>query len=129
MGETNEVSIYNSLLGFEEGRLADNVGKVQRKVTVSESVVRASHAADVSLGGTMSTSYSSGISVKNGSSGYRRESGYSSRAQTPSSVHGGGMEVFDFGDLTGNGEQTLTKTTKSSRSSGNVFESIKGDIL
>ena len=31
----------------------------------------------------------------------RRESGYSSRAQTPSSVHGGGMEVFDFGDLTG----------------------------
>ena len=27
--ETNEVSIYNSLLGFEEGRLADNVGKVQ----------------------------------------------------------------------------------------------------
>merc|ERR1712013_220829 len=155
--ETNEVSIYNSLLGFEEGRLAGNVGKVQRKVTVSESVVRASHAADISLGGTMSTSYSSGVSVKNGSSGYRRESGYSSRAQTPSSVHGGGMEVFDFGDLTGNGEQTLTKTTrssryssghgdngitgmtgttgmtmtttKSSRSSGNVFESIKGDIL
>ena len=27
--ETNEVSIYNSLLGFEEGRLADNVNKVQ----------------------------------------------------------------------------------------------------
>ena len=26
----------------------------------------------------------------------RRESGYSSPANTPSSVHGGGMEVFDF---------------------------------
>merc|ERR1712013_296136 len=155
--ETNEVSIYNSLLGFEEGRLADSLHKVQRKVTVSESVVRASHATDLSIGGSSSSSFQHGYSVKSGSAGYKRESGYSSRAQTPSSVHGGGMEVFDFGDLTGNGEQTLTKTTrssryssghgdngitgmtgttgmtmtttKSSRSSGNVFESIKGDIL
>merc|ERR1712025_774013 len=58
--ETNEVSIYNNLLGFEEGRLADNVHKVQRKVTVSESVVRASHAADVSLGSGVSAAFGHG---------------------------------------------------------------------
>jgi len=126
--ETNEISIYNNLLGFEEGRLADNVHKVQRKVTVSESVVRASHAADVSLGSGVSAAFGHGYSVKSGSGGYRRESGYSSRAQTPSSVHGGGMEVFDFGDLTGNGEQTITKTTtRSSRySSGHSDHGLTG---
>ena len=31
--ETNEVSIYNYLLGFEEGRLADILHRVQVKLT------------------------------------------------------------------------------------------------
>ena len=87
--ETNEVSIYNYLLGFEEGRLADILHRVQvkltgfnlknnkvhveqRKVTVSESVVRASHSADVTLGGGMSGAFGHGYSVKSGSGGYRQ---------------------------------------------------------
>jgi len=153
--ETNEVSIYNSLLGFEEGRLTDNMHRVQRKVTVSETVVRAAHSAEASLGGAMSSSFGNGYSVKSGSGGNRRESGYSSRAHTPSSVHGGGMEVFDFGQTIGNGRQSVTKTTtmssrhsssghgdhgmsgmtmtttRSSRNSmdSNVFDDIQGDIL
>merc|ERR1719318_822638 len=149
--ETNEVSIYNYLLGFEEGRLADILHRVQRKVTVSESVVRASHAADVTLGGGMSGAFGHGYSVKSGSGGYRRESGYSSRAHTPSSVHGGGMEVFDFPESVSYGEQSMTKTTtRSSRNSAagygehgmstattrssrhstdNLFEGIKGEIM
>jgi len=143
--ETNEISIYNHLLGFEEGRLGDNLHRVQRKVTVSESVVRASHQADVGIHGSISGGYGHGYSVKSGSTTYKRESGYSSPANTPSSVHGGGMEMFDFGDSVGYGEQSMTTTTttrssrnsassnvfKSSRNSGgsNVFESIKGDIL
>merc|ERR1711915_759638 len=95
--ETNEVSIYNYLLGFEEGRLADALHRVQRKVTVSERVERTSHATGMSVGGGMSSSsFSHGYSVKSGSGGNKRESGYSSPANTPSSVHGGGMEPLSF---------------------------------
>merc|ERR1712013_733702 len=90
--ETNEVSIYSYLLGFEEGRLADSLHKVQRKVTVSGSV------------------------------GYKRESGYSSPANTPSSVHGGGMEVFDFPESVSYGEQsTIQHSSRSSRHSSSGF--------
>merc|ERR1712142_257356 len=116
--ETNEVSIYSYLLGFEEGRLADSLHKVQRKVTVSESVVRASHATDISIGGGSSSSFQHGYSVKSGSAGYRRESGYSSPANTPSSVHGGGLEAFDFPESVSYGEQSMTRSsTRSSRHS------------
>merc|ERR1719347_2359867 len=120
--ETNEVSIYSYLLGFEEGRLADNLHKVQRKVTVSESVVRASHATDLSIGGGSSSSFQHGYSVKSGSAGYRRESGYSSPANTPSSVHGGGLEAFDFPESVSYGEQSMTRSsTRSSRHSSAGF--------
>jgi len=120
--ETNEVSIYSYLLGFEEGRLADSLHKVQRKVTVSESVVRASHAADLSIGGSSSSSFQHGYSVKSGSAGYKRESGYSSPANTPSSVHGGGMEVFDFPESVSYGEQsTIQHSSRSSRHSSSGF--------
>jgi len=120
--ETNEVSIYSYLLGFEEGRLADSLHKVQRKVTVSESVVRASHATDLSIGGGSSSSFQHGYSVKSGSAGYRRESGYSSPANTPSSVHGGGLEAFDFPESVSYGEQSMTRSsTRSSRHSSAGF--------
>jgi len=127
--ETNEISIYNHLLGFEEGRLGSY--KEMRKVTVSESVVRTSHQADVSLHGGMTSTYGHGYSVKSGSKSYKRESGYSSPAITPSSVHGGGMEVFNFGDGVGYGEQSMTTTTtRSSRTSqgSNFFKSIEGEM-
>eukprot|EP00092_Neocalanus_flemingeri_P036624 GFUD01039877.1.p1 GENE.GFUD01039877.1~~GFUD01039877.1.p1 ORF type:complete len:444 (-),score=112.38 GFUD01039877.1:135-1466(-) len=131
--ETNEVSIYNHLLGFEEGRLTGNLHRVQRKVTVSESVVRASHAADLTLQGGISSGYGHGYSVNKSG---KRESGYSSPANTPSSVHGGGMEAFDFGESVGYGERsmTTTTTTRSSRNSrssasSNVFDNIERDIL
>jgi len=136
--EANEVSIYNNLLGFEESRLAGNVHKLPKKATISESVVRKPHAADVTLGGGASGGFGHGYSVKIGSGDYRRESGYSSHAQTPSSVHGGGMEVFDFRETIG--EHTITKTSTRSSSTGygdhgprnsaitNVFDIIKGDI-
>jgi len=131
--ETNEVSIYNNLLNFEEGRLTTAQHSVQRKVTVSESVVRASHAADITLQGGVSSGYGQGYSVNSGSTTYKKnESGYSSPAHTPSSVHGGGMGVFEFGDGVSYGEQrTSTNTTRSSRNSAssNVFDSIKKDIM
>jgi len=127
--ETNEISIYNYLLGFEEGRLGSY--KEMRKVTVSESVVRTSHQADVGLHGGMTSTYGHGYSVNSGSKNYKRESGYSSPANTPSSIHGGGMEVFNFGDGVGYGEQSMTTmTTRSSRTSqgSNFFKSIEGEM-
>jgi len=155
--ETNEISIYNYLLGFEEGRLSDALHRVQRKVTVSERVERTSHAAGMSVGGGMSSSFSHGYSVKSGSGGYKRESGYSSPANTPSSVHGGGMATFEFPESASYGEHTVTRSSsRSSRSSyaghgdgmttarsssrhstgtviggggDNVFHDIKGDIM
>merc|ERR1711970_266174 len=146
--EFHETSIYNYLLGFEEGRLSDNLHKVQWKATVHDSVVRTSHAAEVSIGGGSSSSFGHGYSVKSGSSGYKRESGYSSPANTPSSAHGGGMEVFDFPESVSYGEQSISKSSsRSSRHSSagfgehgmstattrsshdNLFDSIKGDIL
>jgi hypothetical protein len=120
--EFNETNIYNYLLGFEEGRLTDNLHKVQWKATVQESVVRTSHAAEVSIGGGSSSSFGHGYSVKSGSSGYKRESGYSSPANTPSSVHGGGMEAFDFPESVSYGEQSITKSSsRSSRHSSAGF--------
>merc|ERR1719357_167340 len=155
--ETNEISIYNYLLGFEEGRLSDALHRVQRKVTVSERVERTSHAAGMSVGGGMNSSFSHGYSIKSGSEGYKRESGYSSPANTPSSVHGGGMEAFEFPESVSYGEQTVKRSSsRSSRSSyaghgdgmttarsssrhstgtvidgggDNVFHDIKGDIM
>merc|ERR1712142_170646 len=154
--ETNEISIYNYLLGFEEGRLADALHRVQRKVTVSEQVERTSHGTG-GFGGSMSSSFNHGYSVKAGSGGYKRESGYSSPANTPSSVHGGGMATFEFPESASYGEHTVTRSSsRSSRSSyaghgdgmttarsssrystgtvigggsDNVFHDIKGDIL
>ena len=43
----------------------------QMKATISESVVRTSHAADVTLGGGVSGGFGHGYSVKSGSGGYR----------------------------------------------------------
>merc|ERR1719412_317195 len=63
---TNEISIYDKLVGFEEFRLAQSSSS--HRVSVKTTAVRRSHAADFGLS-THGSSFSSS---------YRRESGYSS---------------------------------------------------
>ena len=81
---TNEISIYDNLVGFEESRLAAHSSGY--KVSVRTSSSRRSHAADFGL------SHGSSFS----SSSYRRESGYSSPANTPTGTQDRSLTSFEF---------------------------------
>eukprot|EP00092_Neocalanus_flemingeri_P031793 GFUD01034537.1.p1 GENE.GFUD01034537.1~~GFUD01034537.1.p1 ORF type:complete len:648 (+),score=175.65 GFUD01034537.1:48-1991(+) len=140
--EVNEVSIYGQLLDYEEGRLIEN--RPVRKVTVSESVVRASQRAEMTVGGSISSSYGQGYSVKEMPK--RRESGYSSPGKTPDDALDHGMQLLEFEHVSGgygeSGFSNSTRTTVQSRSSrssmsgsGHVgrtsamFDNIKDDVF
>ena len=82
---TNEISIYDKLVGFEESRLASHSS--QYRVSVKTNTMRRSHAADFGLS-TQGSSFSS--------SSYRRESGYSSPANTPTGTQERSLSTFEF---------------------------------
>ena len=82
---TNEISIYDKLVGFEEGRLSSHSS--QYRVSVKTNTMRRSHAADFGLS-THGSSFSS--------SAYRRESGYSSPANTPTGTQERSLSTFEF---------------------------------
>ena len=82
---TNEISIYDRLVGFEESRLASHSSK--HRVSVKTSSVRRSHQADFGLS-THGSSFSS--------STHRRESGYSSPANTPTGTQERSLSTFEF---------------------------------
>ena len=83
---TNEISIYDKLVGFEEFRLAQSSSS--HRVSVKTTAVRRSHAADFGLS-THGSSFSSS---------YRRESGYSSPANTPTGTQERSLSTFEFRD-------------------------------
>ena len=82
---TNEISIYDKLVGFEEGRLSSHSS--QYRVSVKTSSMRRSHAADFGQS-THGSSFSS--------SSHRRESGYSSPANTPTGTQERSLSTFEF---------------------------------
>ena len=80
---TNEISIYGNLVGFEESRLSSHSSKY--RVSVATTSSRRSHAADFGLSSHASHS-----------SSYRRESGYSSPANTPTGTQERSLTSFEF---------------------------------
>jgi len=141
--QVNEVSIYGQLLDYEEGRLKENINRPMRKVTVSESVVRASQVTGMTIGGSVSSSHGHGYSVKEMPK--RRESGYSSPGKSPQGTLNHGMQLHDFEHVSGgygeSGFSNSTRTTVQSRSSRSstgtgyvgrtsaMFDNIKDDVF
>lgn len=139
--QVNEVSIYGQLLDYEEGRLREN--RPVRKVTVSESVVRASQVTGMTLGGSVSSSYGHGYSVND--SPKRKESGYSSPSKTPEGTLDRGFQLSELDHVSGgygeSGFSNSTRTTvesisaRSSVGSGYVgrtsamFDNIRDDVF
>jgi len=93
--QVNEVSIYGQLLDYEEGRLRES--RPVRKVMVSESVVRSSTTAGMTMDRT--ESLENGYSVKNFTK--RKESGYFSPTKTPDGTLDHGVSVRDLENLSG----------------------------
>lgn len=120
---TNEISIYDNLIGFEEKRLA-SIGS-QHRVSVKTSTVRRSHTADFGLSSHGSMS----------SSGYRRESGYSSPANTPTGTTERTLTSFEFRE-SGESVSVRRASQRSSTSSSVVngrgskfLDELKPEIL
>jgi len=117
---TNEISIYDNLVGFEESRLAAHSSGY--KVSVRTSSSRRSHAADFGL------SHGSSFS----SSSYRRESGYSSPANTPTGTQDRSLTSFEFresGESVRRSSHRSSATTVVNGRGSKFLDDLKPEVL
>jgi len=125
--EFNEVSIYNQLLNFEDGRMAASRPKVE--VKVSKRTSRRTAASSAVQGGSI-------ISRSSYSSSYRRnprESGYSSPAKTPEGTLDGTNFNFEnqsrFSQSGADSVINMSRTSRMDSRTSTTLEMLKPEVM